>query len=95
MRIDPGLRIGVDLGGTKIEAVALGPDGAQLFRRRRPTPRGAYLPIMEAIAGLVREAEAALGARASVGVGIPGTISPATGPNPPIASRCARDAVMP
>ncbi|MFZ9416769.1 MAG: ROK family protein [Alphaproteobacteria bacterium] len=79
MRIDPGLRIGVDLGGTKIEAIAIGPDGAQLFRRRRPTPRGAYAPILEAISGLVREAEAALGAHASVGVGIPGTISPATG----------------
>lgn len=79
MRIDGGLRIGVDVGGTKIEAVAIGPGGAQLFRRRRPTPRGAYAPIVEAIAGLVREAEAELGARATVGVGIPGSISPATG----------------
>ncbi|MFM8988306.1 MAG: ROK family protein, partial [Alphaproteobacteria bacterium] len=79
MRIDDGLRIGVDLGGTKIEAIALGPDGTQLFRHRRPTPRGAYAPIIEAIAALVREAEAALGAQGTVGVGIPGTISPATG----------------
>lgn len=71
-------RIGVDLGGTKIEIIALGTDGREAHRRRVPTPSG-YPATLDAIAGLVDEAEAQLGARASVGIGIPGVISPATG----------------
>ncbi len=76
-------RIGVDFGGTKIEAAALGEDGGVLVRRRVPTPGGEgaahYDQSVAAIAELVAEVEQALGAEASVGLGIPGTISPATG----------------
>ncbi len=71
-------RIGVDLGGTKIEVAALDPAVRIAFRRRVDTP-AAYDGIIAGIAALVQAAEAALGARASVGVGIPGIISPATG----------------
>jgi len=71
-------RIGIDLGGTKIEIAALGPDGALRHRRRIATPAG-YEARLDAIAMLVGTVERALGEEASVGVGIPGTISPATG----------------
>jgi fructokinase len=71
-------RIGVDLGGTKIEIAALGPDGAEVLRERIPTPQG-YPETLRGIAGLVRSAESLLGAAATVGIGIPGVISPATG----------------
>lgn len=73
------LRIGVDLGGTKIEVLALARDGTERFRRRVPTPAGNYDATVAAVAGLVRTADAATGEGGSVGVGIPGTISPATG----------------
>jgi fructokinase len=72
-------RFGIDLGGTKIEIVALAPDERELLRRRTPTPREDYPGTIAAIAGLVEEAEAALGARGTVGIGIPGSISPKTG----------------
>jgi fructokinase len=71
-------RIGIDLGGTKIEVAALSPSGDISFRRRVPTPPG-YAATIDAIASLVREAEAAIGTPATVGIGIPGVISPATG----------------
>lgn len=71
-------RIGIDLGGTKIEILVLDASGREILRRRAPTPRE-YGPALDAIAGLVREAEAETGATATVGVGIPGCISPATG----------------
>jgi fructokinase len=74
-----GVRIGIDLGGTKIEAIALGADGRERFRRRVPTPRGSYDATLEAIAALVADAERATAPGASVGLGIPGAISPATG----------------
>ena len=73
------LRIGVDLGGTKIEAVALDLDGRVLLRRRVPTPHGDYTGTLEAISALVRGLENELGRRGSLGIGIPGTASPATG----------------
>jgi len=73
------IRIGVDLGGTKIEAVALDPGGGILARRRIATPAGDYSAIVAAVRGLVLELEAGSGVGASVGVGIPGAISPATG----------------
>jgi fructokinase len=73
------LRIGVDLGGTKIEAVGLGPDGAERFRRRIDTPRGSYDGTLRAIADLVAAAEESAGARGTVGIGMPGAVSPATG----------------
>jgi fructokinase len=72
-------RIGIDVGGTKIAAVVLGPDGAVQWERRVATPREDYAGTIEAIAGLVDDAERAVGARCSVGLGIPGAISPATG----------------
>jgi fructokinase len=73
------IRIGVDLGGTKIEAAALADDGAMLTRRRVATPRDDYPGTLRAIAALVEDVERELGSRAVVGVGMPGTISPATG----------------
>lgn len=73
------MRLGIDLGGTKIEIVALADDSAQLLRRRVPTPRGDYPGTLEAIAGLVREAESELGQQGSVGIGIPGAESRVTG----------------
>lgn len=73
------MRIGIDLGGTKIEILALDDEGRELARRRVPTPRHDYRAIVEAIAGLVKQAEAEIGATGSVGVGIPGSLSPATG----------------
>jgi fructokinase len=73
-------RIGIDLGGTKIEAVALGPDGTEVFRERVPTPAGDYRGIIDAIAVLVARAEAAAApTQPTVGVGTPGAISPVTG----------------
>lgn len=71
-------RIGVDLGGTKIEIVVLDPHGAELLRRRVETPRG-YQASVETIAALVLDAESQLGISASVGIGIPGVTSPVTG----------------
>ena len=71
-------RIGIDLGGTKIEILVLAPDGSEVLRHRIPTPRG-YDETIEAIAGLVRQAESQLGISATIGIGIPGVISPASG----------------
>jgi fructokinase len=73
------VRIGVDWGGTKIEAIALDAAGAALARKRVPTPQHDYEACIAAAAGLVREIEAALGESGTVGIGIPGAISPATG----------------
>jgi fructokinase len=72
------VKIGIDLGGSKIEAVALD-DGAELARRRVATPRGDYQATVNAIVSLVTDLETATGVRGTVGVGIPGTISPQTG----------------
>ena len=73
------LRIGIDLGGTKIEIVALADDGAELLRRRIAAPQGDYRATLAALAGLVDAAERELGRRGSVGVGIPGAESQFTG----------------
>jgi len=73
------MRIGIDLGGTKIEAIALSDTGETLDRRRTPTPRGDYDATLTAIVTLVTDIEEQLANEASVGVGIPGAISPATG----------------
>ncbi len=73
------MRIGIDLGGTKIEGVALGADGRELQRRRIAAPRGDYGDSVRAVAGLVDALERDTGQRGTVGVGIPGTVSPATG----------------
>ena len=73
------MRIGIDLGGTKIEAIALADDGATLTRQRIAAPRDDYDATLDAITSLVAAVERAAGADGSVGVGIPGAISPATG----------------
>ncbi|MGQ0732854.1 MAG: ROK family protein [Acidobacteriota bacterium] len=73
------LRIGVDLGGTKIEAIALDSSGRSLIRRREPTPRGDYDRTLAAIVDLVTSIEQEAGETGHVGVGIPGTISEETG----------------
>jgi fructokinase len=73
------IQIGVDLGGTKIEIIALDAGGRELLRRRVATPKGEYAGTLEAIARLVTEAERELGAHGTVGIGTPGAISPATG----------------
>jgi fructokinase len=75
----PSMRIGIDLGGTKIEIVALDVGGATLYRERAATPRGDYPGTIDAMAALVARAEAATGRRGTVGIGMPGAISPATG----------------
>jgi len=72
-------RIGIDLGGTKIEAAVLGDDGAVRARRRVATPRDDYAATLRSIAALVEDLEAEMGSATVVGVGMPGTISPATG----------------
>ena len=73
------MRLGIDLGGTKIEAIALDDGGTTLCRRRIPAPRDDYDATLRAIAGLVAAVEAETGERGTVGVGMPGTLSPATG----------------
>jgi fructokinase len=73
------MRIGIDLGGTKIELLALDEDGRERHRERVPTPRHDYDGTVAAIASLVARCEARLGAPGTVGVGMPGAISPATG----------------
>jgi len=73
------MRIGIDLGGTKIEAIALDAVGNILIRKRIATPQGDYAGTVGAVAGLVRSMENELGRSATVGVGIPGALSPANG----------------
>ena len=72
-------RIGIDFGGTKIEAAALDGGGQVVARHRIATPAGDYPETIAAVRGLVLEIEAEIGARCTVGVGTPGAISPATG----------------
>ena len=73
------MRIGIDLGGTKIEALALGEDGRELRRIRVPAARHDYGGTLNTVARLVRTLETELGSQASVGVGIPGTIVRSSG----------------
>ena len=68
--------IGVDWGGTKIEIVALEPNGAELLRIRRDTPRGDYQGCLRTIAELIVEIEEKTGQRGSIGIGIPGSLEP-------------------
>src|SRR5229473_3414950 len=88
------MRIGVDLGGTKIEAAALGRDGRVLARHRVATPAGDYDATLAAVRELVTCIEVATGRQGTVGVGMPGALSPATGPTrrcPGRAMPSARD----
>lgn len=73
------MRIGIDLGGTKIEALAIDDHGAELARYRIDTPRDDYDATVAAMAGLVRRLEEETGNTATVGAGIPGAISRVTG----------------
>ncbi|WP_455812092.1 fructokinase [Pseudomonas graminis] len=72
------MRIGIDLGGTKTEVIALSDQGEELFRYRVPTPRDDYEKTLENIIGLVQRAEEVTGQQGTVGLGIPGTLSPYT-----------------
>ncbi|MBL8311429.1 MAG: ROK family protein [Burkholderiales bacterium] len=72
-------RLGIDLGGTKIEALVLDATGAERWRERVATPRESADAICDAIAALVGRAERALGASCTVGIGTPGSLSPRTG----------------
>jgi fructokinase len=73
------VRIGIDLGGTKIEAILLDPAGRELTRRRIESPRGDYQATLRTLGQLVRDIEQAFSISAHVGVGIPGAISPSSG----------------
>lgn len=74
------MRIGIDLGGSKIEGLLLTPDGVEAKRIRVPTPQGNYHATLNAVVDLVGQLEGDLdGDAASVGVGIPGTVSPVSG----------------
>jgi fructokinase len=73
------VKLGIDLGGTKIEIIALDDKGVELLRRRMSTPQGDYSATLMSIAGLVQTAEAELGQRGTIGIGTPGAISKATG----------------
>ena len=73
------LRIGIDLGGTKIEGIVLDRDGRERARRRVSTPAGDYDRIVQAVAGLVGMLEAEVGGQGTVGVGTPGAVSRVTG----------------
>ena len=73
------MRIGVDLGGTKIEATLLSEAGEELARRRIRTPGDDYVATLDTVCDLVNGLEGEFGSKARVGVGIPGTVSPTTG----------------
>lgn len=76
----PDLRLGIDLGGTKTEIIALDAfSGEELYRHRIPTERGDYAATLRAIAGLIEAAETRIGRSGSIGMGHPGTISAVTG----------------
>jgi fructokinase len=72
-------RIGIDLGGTKIEGIVIDEDGRLKTRRRMATPRGDYGATIHGIGQLVADLEKEIGARCSVGIGMPGAVSPASG----------------
>ncbi|BFM08845.1 fructokinase [Halioxenophilus aromaticivorans] len=73
------IRLGIDLGGTKIEIIALDEQGAVLFNQRVNTPRGEYQGTLQAIGELIAQAETQLQQPASIGVGMPGSFSPGSG----------------
>jgi len=73
------LRIGIDLGGTKIELIALDSSGREVLRKRVPTPQGDYAATIATVASLVLDTEKELGGNGKVGIGIPGALSRVTG----------------
>lgn len=72
------MRIGIDLGGTKIEGIALDDTGNECFRKRIDSPQGSYQNTLKAIIGLIKDIESSIQTTGSIGIGIPGTISPQT-----------------
>lgn len=73
------MRLGIDLGGTKIEIIALDDSGHELFRQRTATPQGDYAATLQTMVKLIHDAETATHQRGSIGIGTPGALSPATG----------------
>jgi len=73
------IRLGIDLGGTKIEVIALDRNGKEVLRHRVQTPQGDYQTILRTIAELVQQTETELGEQGTIGIGMPGAISRATG----------------
>jgi fructokinase len=76
---EQAVRIGIDLGGTKIEAVAMTAAGAEVARHRMPAPRGDYAASVAAICELAARLEQEAGQQGTVGIGMPGSLSPVTG----------------
>lgn len=76
---DARLRLGIDLGGTKIEGCVLAPDGADVARQRILAPQGNYDDTLAALAGLIRDLEREAGRPVTIGIGMPGSLSPTTG----------------
>jgi len=75
----PPLRLGIDLGGTKIEGRVLGPGGEEIARTRILAPQGDYAASVAALVDVVRTLESEVGGETAVGIGMPGSLSPATG----------------
>ncbi len=73
------MRFGVDLGGTKIQAVVINPDNQIIWQERRPTPADSYPSILNEIGAMLAEAEQTTQSTLPVGIGMPGSLSPATG----------------
>jgi fructokinase len=73
------VRIGIDMGGTKIECIVIGDGGAELWRKRVPTPQGDYAGTIAAVVELVANAREAVGAVDSIGIGTPGSSNPQSG----------------
>ncbi|NOQ88585.1 MAG: ROK family protein [Gammaproteobacteria bacterium] len=73
------IKIGIDLGGTKIEGIALSEAGEELFRHRIATPQGDYEATLQSIAELINQVETGAGEKGSVGICAPGALSPSTG----------------
>jgi len=73
------MRIGIDLGGTKIEGIALSEAGEELYRHRVQTPQGDYTGTLQSIADMVDKIESSTGSKGSIGVCSPGALSPTTG----------------
>ena len=88
---EPAIRIGIDLGGSKIELAAFGTDGQEHFRKRVPTPKRDYEAALRSIHELVLEAEQEMGHPATVGIGTPGSLSPDTGLIRNANSTCLND----
>ena len=72
------MRIGLDLGGTKIEGIALGDKGEELLRHRVKTPQGDYTATLQSIISLIQTIESETGGTGSIGIGTPGSLSPST-----------------